>query len=50
MQRFKLPFWLSAVLGLVWSATVWAAEYPDFATLVEQYSPGGGEYSKPRPT
>lgn len=39
MQRFKLPFWLSAVLGLVWSATVWAAEYPDFATLVEQYSP-----------
>lgn len=35
----KQPFWLSAFLGLVWSTVTWAAEYPDFVTLVERYSP-----------
>ncbi|MER2528669.1 MAG: DegQ family serine endoprotease [Candidatus Competibacter denitrificans] len=35
----KQPFWLSALIGLLWSATAPAAEYPDFVTLVERYSP-----------
>ncbi|HRC71468.1 MAG TPA: DegQ family serine endoprotease [Candidatus Competibacter sp.] len=39
MQRSKQPVWLLAVLGLLWAATVRAAEYPDFVTLVERYSP-----------
>ncbi|CDH46368.1 DegQ family serine endoprotease [Candidatus Contendibacter odensensis] len=39
MQRYKPPFWLLAVLGLLYNAALWAAEYPDFATLVEQNSP-----------
>lgn len=39
MQRLKQPIWLVAILGLCWSIAVRAAEYPDFVTLVEQYSP-----------
>ncbi|MBK8963841.1 MAG: DegQ family serine endoprotease [Candidatus Competibacter sp.] len=39
MQRLKQPFWLLAVFGLLWSAAPRAAEYPDFVTLVERYSP-----------
>jgi len=39
MQRLKQPLWLIAVLGLLWGASARAAEYPDFVTLVEQYSP-----------
>ncbi|MFO1372566.1 MAG: DegQ family serine endoprotease [Candidatus Competibacteraceae bacterium] len=39
MQRSKQPFWLIAILGLLWGSTSWATEYPDFITLVEQYSP-----------
>ena len=35
----KQPLWLSALLGLIWSTVTWAAEYPDFVSLVEQYSP-----------
>ncbi|MDS4039662.1 MAG: DegQ family serine endoprotease [Candidatus Competibacter sp.] len=38
MQRLTPPFWLIAVLSL-WSAIAQAADYPDFVTLVEQYSP-----------
>ena len=39
MPRLKQPFWLIAILTLFWVASVQAAEYPDFVTLVEQYSP-----------
>jgi serine protease Do len=39
MQRLTPPFWLIAVLGLFWGAIAQAADYPDFVTLVEQYSP-----------
>ncbi len=39
MPRLKQPFWLIAALALFWAASVQAAEYPDFVTLVEQYSP-----------
>ncbi len=39
MQCSKQPFWLLVVLGLLWNTATWAAEYPDFATLVEQNSP-----------
>lgn len=39
MQCLKPSFWLLAALGLLWSATIQAAEYPDFVTLIEQYSP-----------
>ena len=39
MQRLKQPLWLIAVLGLLWGASARAADYPDFVTLVEQYSP-----------
>lgn len=39
MQCSKQPFRLPVVLGLLWSMAVGAAEYPDFATLVEHYSP-----------
>jgi len=35
----KQPLWLSALLGLIWSTVAPAAEYPDFVTLVERYSP-----------
>ena len=39
MPRLKQPFWLIAALALFWAASVQAAEYPDFVTLVDQYSP-----------
>ena len=39
MQRFRQPFWLVTVLTLLWSAAASAADYPDFVTLVERYSP-----------
>ena len=39
MPRLKQPFWLIAALALFWAASVQAADYPDFVTLVEQYSP-----------
>ena len=39
MHCSKQPFRLPVVLGLLWSMAVGAAEYPDFATLVEHYSP-----------
>ena len=39
MQRFKTSLWPIAVLGLWWGALGQAAEYPDFVTLVERYSP-----------
>ncbi len=39
MQRLKTPLWSSAALGLLWGALAQAADYPDFVTLVEQYSP-----------
>ncbi|MFO1420758.1 MAG: DegQ family serine endoprotease [Candidatus Competibacteraceae bacterium] len=39
MHRLKQPFWPIAVLGLFWGAIAQAADYPDFVTLVEQYSP-----------
>jgi len=39
MQHSKRPFWLIAILGLMWGAASWAVEYPDFVTLVDQYSP-----------
>ena len=39
MPRLKQPFWLIAALALFWTASVQAADYPDFVTLVEQYSP-----------
>ncbi len=39
MQRLKTSFWPIAVLGLWWGALAQAAEYPDFVTLVERYSP-----------
>lgn len=35
----KQPLWLGALIGLLWSATAPATEYPDFVTLVERYSP-----------
>ena len=35
----KQPLWLGSLIGLLWSATALAAEYPDFVTLVERYSP-----------
>lgn len=39
MQRFRQPFWLVTILALLWSAAASAADYPDFVTLVERYSP-----------
>ena len=39
MPRLKQPFRLVTVLALFWIASVQAADYPDFVTLVEQYSP-----------
>lgn len=39
MPRLKQPSWLIAVLALLCAASVQATEYPDFVTLVEQYSP-----------
>jgi S1-C subfamily serine protease len=39
MQRFRQPFWLVTVFTLLWSAAASAADYPDFVTLVERYSP-----------
>ncbi len=39
MQRLKTSLWPIAVLGLLGSALVQAADYPDFVTLVERYSP-----------
>jgi serine protease Do len=39
MQHYRPPFWLLAVLGLLYNVATWAVEYPDFATLVEQNSP-----------
>jgi len=39
MPRLKQPLWLIAALALFWAASVQAADYPDFVTLVEQYSP-----------
>jgi serine protease Do len=39
MQRFKTPLWSIAILGLLWGALARAADYPDFVTLVERYSP-----------
>jgi len=39
MQRLKTSLWPVAALGLLWGALAQAAEYPDFVTLVEQYSP-----------
>lgn len=34
----KQPLWLSACIALLWSSIAAAADYPDFVTLVEQYS------------
>jgi len=39
MQRLNTPLWPVVVLGLLWGSLVRAADYPDFVTLVEQYSP-----------
>ena len=39
MPRFRQPFWLIAAFATFWAASVQAANYPDFVTLVEQYSP-----------
>lgn len=39
MQSLKPPFWLLALIGLTWGAAARAADYPDFVTLVERYSP-----------
>ncbi|MBL8250387.1 MAG: DegQ family serine endoprotease [Candidatus Competibacter sp.] len=39
MQSLKPPFWLLALIGLTWGAAGRAADYPDFVTLVERYSP-----------
>ncbi|HAO33467.1 MAG TPA: DegQ family serine endoprotease [Candidatus Competibacter sp.] len=39
MQCLKPPFWLLAAVGLLWGAAGRAADYPDFVTLVERYSP-----------
>ncbi|KAB2923652.1 MAG: DegQ family serine endoprotease [Candidatus Contendobacter sp.] len=39
MQRLKTSLWPIAVLGLLGSALARAADYPDFVTLVERYSP-----------
>ena len=39
MQRLNTSLWPIAVLGLLWGALAQAADYPDFVTLVEQYSP-----------
>ncbi len=38
MPRFKQPFWLIAALSLFWAASAQASNYPDFVTLVDQYS------------
>lgn len=38
-MHLKQPLWLSVFLGLIWSTVAAAAEYPDFVSLVEQYSP-----------
>jgi len=38
MPRLKQPFWLIAALGLFWAASAQASNYPDFVTLVDQYS------------
>jgi serine protease Do len=39
MPRLKQPLWLIAALAVFWAASVQAANYPDFVTLVDQYSP-----------
>ncbi len=39
MPSLKKPLWLIAVLGLLWHSALQAADYPDFVTLVEKYSP-----------
>jgi serine protease Do len=39
MPRLKQPFWLIAALAMFWAAAAQSAEYPDFVTLVEKYSP-----------
>ena len=39
MPRLKSPFWLIAASAMFWAAAVQAADYPDFITLVEKYSP-----------
>ncbi|HPF57700.1 MAG TPA: DegQ family serine endoprotease [Candidatus Competibacteraceae bacterium] len=39
MPRLKQSFWLTAALVLFWAASAQSAEYPDFITLVEKYSP-----------
>jgi len=39
MPRFRQPFWLIAAFATFWAASAQAANYPDFVTLVEQYSP-----------
>ncbi|HRX69935.1 MAG: DegQ family serine endoprotease [Candidatus Competibacteraceae bacterium] len=39
MPRLKQPYWLVAALALFWAVAAHSAEYPDFVTLVEKYSP-----------
>lgn len=39
MPCLKQPFWLIAALALFGVTSAQSAEYPDFVTLVEQYSP-----------
>ncbi|MCB1919820.1 MAG: DegQ family serine endoprotease [Candidatus Competibacteraceae bacterium] len=39
MPRLKQPYWLAAALALFWAVAAHSAEYPDFVTLVEKYSP-----------
>ncbi len=39
MPRLKQPFWLIAALAMFWVASAQATNYPDFVTLVDQYSP-----------
>ena len=39
MLSLQKPLWLIAVLGLFWHNALQAADYPDFVTLVEKYSP-----------
>lgn len=39
MHYLRRPFWLIATFALLWHSAIRAADYPDFVTLVEHYSP-----------
>ncbi|MBE2295585.1 MAG: DegQ family serine endoprotease [Phycisphaerales bacterium] len=39
MHYSRQPLWLIATFALLWHSAIRAADYPDFVTLVEHYSP-----------